>query len=152
MNTTKLSWEWNSFSELDRDKLYEILKFRQEIFVVEQKSWYLDADGLDQSSLHLMVTNEQNLIGYLRLTPPGAKYTEASIGRVSIHDERRGEGIGKKLLVMGIKKGKETYETGSFRISAQEYLISYYESHGFKVQGNPYDEDGIPHVEMLLDE
>ncbi len=152
MNTTKLSWEWNSFSELDRDKLYEILKFRQEIFVVEQKSWYLDADGLDQSSLHLMVTNEQNLIGYLRLTPPGAKYTEASIGRVSIHDERRGEGIGKKLLVMGLKKGKETYETGSFRISAQEYLISYYESHGFKVQGKPYDEDGIPHVEMLLDE
>ena len=63
MNTTNLSWEWNSFSELDRDKLYEILKFRQEIFVVEQKSWYLDADGLDQSSLHLMVTNEQNLIG-----------------------------------------------------------------------------------------
>tara|TARA_B100001029_G_scaffold87853_1_gene72018 strand:- start:2393 stop:2851 length:459 start_codon:yes stop_codon:yes gene_type:complete len=152
LNTTKLSWEWNSFSELDRDKLYEILKFRQEIFVVEQKSWYLDADGLDQSSLHLMVTNEQNLIGYLRLTPPGAKYTEASIGRVSIHDERRGEGIGKKLLVMGLKKGKETYGTGSFRISAQEYLISYYESHGFKVQGNPYDEDGIPHVEMLLDE
>tara|TARA_B100001778_G_C18556113_1_gene615442 strand:+ start:507 stop:965 length:459 start_codon:yes stop_codon:yes gene_type:complete len=152
LNTTKLSWEWNSFSELDRDKLYEILKFRQEIFVVEQKSWYLDADGLDQSSLHLMVTNEQNLIGYLRLTPPGAKYTEASIGRVSIHDERRGEGIGKKLLVMGLKKGKETYETGSFRISAQEYLISYYESHGFKVQGKPYDEDGIPHVEMLLDE
>tara|TARA_B100001540_G_scaffold310785_1_gene329097 strand:- start:563 stop:1021 length:459 start_codon:yes stop_codon:yes gene_type:complete len=152
LNTTKLSWEWNSFSELDRDKLYEILKFRQEIFVVEQKSWYLDADGLDQSSLHLMVTNEQNLIGYLRLTPPGAKYTEASIGRVSIHDKRRGEGIGKKLLVMGLKKGKETYETGSFRISAQEYLISYYESHGFKVQGKPYDEDGIPHVEMLLDE
>ena len=152
MNTTKLSWEWNSFSELDRDKLYEILKFRQEIFVVEQKSWYLDADGLDQSSLHLMVTNEQNLIGYLRLTPPGTKYTEASIGRVSIHDECRGEGIGKKLLVMGLKKGKETYETGSFRISAQEYLISYYESHGFKVQGKPYDEDGIPHVEMLLDE
>ena len=53
---------------------------------------------------------------------------------------------------MGLKKGKETYGTGSFRISAQEYLISYYESHGFKVQGNPYDEDGIPHVEMLLDE
>ncbi len=88
-----------------------------------------------------------------KTTPkPAAKYTEASIGRVSIHDERRGEGIGKKLLVMGIKKGKETYGTGSFRISAQEYLISYYESHGFKVQGNPYDEDGIPHVEMLLDE
>ncbi len=53
---------------------------------------------------------------------------------------------------MGIEKGKEVYSSGSFRISAQEYLISYYENHGFKAQGSPYDEDGIPHVEMLLDE
>ena len=152
MNTTKLSWEWNSFSELDRDKLYGILKFRQEIFVVEQKSWYLDADNVDQNSLHLLVTNKENLIGYLRLTPPGKKYIEASIGRVSIHSEYRGEGLGDQLLTMGIEKGKEVYRSGSFRISAQEYLISYYENHGFKVQGNLYDEDGIPHVEMLLDE
>ena len=53
---------------------------------------------------------------------------------------------------MGIEKGKEVYTSGLFRISAQEYLISYYEKHGFKVQGSPYNEDGIPHVEMLLNE
>ena len=152
LNNKNLSWEWKFFTDLHRDELYKVLRFRQEIFVVEQKSWYLDADGLDQNSLHLLVTNKENLIGYLRLTPPGKKYIEASIGRVSIHSDYRGEGLGDQLLTMGIEKGKEVYDSSSFRISAQEYLISYYENHGFKVQGNPYDEDGIPHVEMLLDE
>ena len=151
MNTENLSWEWKSFSELKRDELYDILRFRQEIFVVEQKSWYLDADGLDQSSLHLLVLDKGILIGYLRLTPPGKKYPETSIGRVSIDKGYRGEKLGDHLLIMGIEKGKEAYGSGSHRISAQEYLISYYEKHGFKVQGNPYDEDGIPHIEMLLD-
>ena len=151
MNTENLSWEWKSFSELKRDELYDILRFRQEIFVVEQKSWYLDADGLDQSSLHLLVLDKGILIGYLRLTPPGEKYPETSIGRVSIDKGYRGEKLGDHLLIMGIEKGKEAYGSGSYRISAQEYLISYYEKHGFKVQGNPYDEDGIPHIEMLLD-
>ncbi len=151
MNTENLSWEWKSFSELKRDELYDILRFRQEIFVVEQKSWYLDADGLDQSSLHLLVLDKGILIGYLRLTPPGKKYPETSIGRVSIDKGYRGEKLGDHLLIMGIEKGKEAYGSGSYRISAQEYLISYYEKHGFKVQGNLYDEDGIPHIEMLLD-
>jgi len=151
LNTENLSWEWKSFSDLKRDELYDILRFRQEIFVVEQKSWYLDADGLDQSSFHLLVSDKGNLIGYLRLTPPGEKYTEASIGRVSIHEGYRGDRLGDHLLNMGIEKGKKVYGSGSYRISAQEYLISFYEKHGFKVKGNPYDEDGISHIEMLLD-
>ena len=152
MKEDNFNWSWKSYDQLTKDEIYEILSFRQTIFVVEQQSWYLDADGLDQNSLHLLVTNKENLVGYLRLTPPGKKYIEASIGRVSIHSEYRGEGLGDQLLTMGIEKGKEVYDSVSFRISAQEYLISYYENHGFKVQGNPYDEDGIPHVEMLLDE
>jgi len=151
LNTENLSWEWKSYSDLKRDEIYDILRFRQEIFVVEQKSWYLDADGLDQCSLHLLVLDKGILIGYLRLTPPGEKYTEASIGRVSIDEGHRGKRLGDHLLNLGIEKGKEVYGSGSYRISAQEYLISYYENHGFKVQGNPYDEDGISHIEMLLD-
>ena len=94
LDTENLSWEWKSFIDLNSDELYEILKFRQEIFVVEQKSWYLDDDGLDQVSLHLLVRNKKNLIGYLRLTSPGKKYIETSIGRVSIHVKHRGEGLG----------------------------------------------------------
>ena len=152
MNTDTLSWDWKSFDELNKDELYEILKFRQEIFVVEQKSWYLDADNLDQCSLHLLVLNKRRLIGYLRLTPPEKKYKEPSIGRVSIRENHRGKKLGDDLLNKGIEKSKKVYESNSCRISAQEHLIAYYENHGFRVQGSPYDEDGIPHVEMFLDE
>ncbi len=152
MNTDALSWDWKSFDELNKDELYKVLKFRQEIFIVEQKSWYVDADNLDQFSLHLLVQNTQGLMGYLRLTPPGKKYKEASIGRVSIREDHRGKKLGDKLLSKGIEKSKQVYKSSSCRISAQEYLIAYYENHGFRVQGTPYDEDGIPHVEMLLDE
>ena len=152
MNTDALSWDWKSFDELNKDELYEILKFRQEIFIVEQKSWYVDADNLDQFSLHLLVQNRLGLMGYLRLTPPGKKYKEASIGRVSIREDHRGKKLGDKLLSQGIEKSKQVYKSSSCRISAQEHLIAYYENHGFRVQGTPYDEDGIPHVEMLLDE
>ena len=152
MNTDALSWDWKSFDELNKDELYEILKFRQEIFIVEQKSWYIDADNLDQFSLHLLVQNTLGLMGYLRLTPPGKKYKEASIGRVSIREDHRGKKLGDKLLSKGIEKSKQIYKSSSCRISAQEHLIAYYENHGFRVQGTPYDEDGIPHIEMLLDE
>ena len=152
MNTDALSWDWKSFDELNKDELYKVLKFRQEIFIVEQKSWYVDADNLDQFSLHLLVQNTQGLMGYLRLTPPGKKYKEASIGRVSIREDHRGKKLGDKLLSKGIEKSKQAYKSSSCRISAQEYLIAYYENHGFRVQGTPYDEDGIPHIEMLLDE
>tara|TARA_B100000965_G_C19342286_1_gene647972 strand:+ start:313 stop:771 length:459 start_codon:yes stop_codon:yes gene_type:complete len=152
LNTDALSWDWKSFDELNKDELYEILKFRQEIFIVEQKSWYVDADNLDQFSLHLLVQNTLGLMGYLRLTPPGKKYKEASIGRVSIREDHRGKKLGDKLLSQGIEKSKQVYKSSSCRISAQEHLIAYYENHGFRVQGTPYDEDGIPHIEMLLDE
>ena len=152
MNTDALSWDWKSFDELNKDELYEILKFRQEIFIVEQKSWYIDADNLDQFSLHLLVQNTLGLMGYLRLTPPGKKYKEASIGRVSIREDHRGKKLGDKLLSKGIEKSKQVYKSSPCRISAQEHLIAYYENHGFRVQGTPYDEDGIPHIEMLLDE
>ena len=152
MNTDALSWDWKSFDDLNKDELYEILKFRQEIFIVEQKSWYVDADNLDQFSLHLLVQNTLGLMGYLRLTPPGKKYKEASIGRVSIREDHRGKKLGDKLLSKGIEKSKQVYKSSSCRISAQEHLIAYYENHGFRVQGTPYDEDGIPHIEMLLDE
>ena len=152
MNTDALSWDWKSFDELNKDELYEVLKFRQEIFIVEQKSWYVDADNLDQFSLHLLVQNKLGLMGYLRLTPPGKKYREPSIGRVAIREDHRGKKLGDKLLSKGIEKSKQVYKSSSCRISAQEYLIAYYENHGFRVQGPPYDEDGIPHVEMLLDE
>lgn len=149
LNKSALNWSWRSFDQLSKSELYEILSFRQSIFVVEQKSWYQDADGLDEESEHLLVTRGNRLVAYLRLLPAGKRYETPSIGRISVHKDMRRDNIGSDLIVEGLKKCKEIYSSNSTTISAQEYLINFYEGHGFEVIGDVYDEDGIPHVEMI---
>ena len=140
---------WKSFDELSKLELYEVLSFRQSIFVVEQKSWYQDADGLDKISEHLLLKKDEQLVGYLRLTPPGIKYKTPSIGRIAVIENLRGLSIGSRLVDEGLKRSLENYMTDKSTISAQEYLIKFYEGHGFKVSGDVYDEDGIPHIQMI---
>ena len=149
LKTEELNWSWKSFGELNTSELYEVLSFRQSIFVVEQESWYQDADGLDECGEHLLVKDKNKLIGYLRLIPPGMKYDSPSIGRIAISKEYRRNSIGSKIVEEGLRKSATIYSSNSSTISAQEYLISFYEDHGFKTQGEVYDEDGIPHVKMV---
>jgi len=149
LNIQNLQWSWKSFEQITKEELYEILSFRQSIFVVEQKSWYQDADGLDNISLHLLLKDNTFLVGYLRLIPPGKKYDTPSIGRIAIKENLRGNAIGSELVKRGIKKSSETYLTDSVTISAQNYLTKFYQNHGFTIQGEVYDEDGIPHVKMV---
>ena len=151
MNIQNLQWSWKSFEQITKEELYEVLSFRQSIFVVEQKSWYQDADGLDNISLHLLLKDNNFLVGYLRLIPPGKKYDTPSIGRIAIKENLRGNAIGSELVKRGIKKSSETYLTDSVTISAQNYLTKFYQNHGFTIQGEVYDEDGIPHVKMVKD-
>ena len=151
MNIQNLQWSWKSFEQITKEELYEVLSFRQSIFVVEQKSWYQDADGLDNISLHLILKDNNFLVGYLRLIPPGKKYDTPSIGRIAIKENLRGNAIGSELVKRGIKKSSETYLTDSVTISAQNYLTKFYQNHGFTIQGEVYDEDGIPHVKMIKD-
>ena len=148
LSKLNLSWSWKTFDQLSKEELYELLSLRQSIFVVEQKSWYLDADGLDNCSLHLLIKLNDVLLGYLRLLPPNIKYDTPSIGRIAISENYRGNKIGSRLVKEGIQKSLETFSTHSLTISAQEYLIKFYEDHGFKVFGEVYDEDGIPHIRM----
>ena len=152
LSKLNLSWSWKTFNQLSKEELYELLSLRQSIFVVEQKSWYLDADGLDNCSLHLLIKLNDVLLGYLRLLPPKIKYDTPSIGRIAILENYRGNKIGSRLVKEGIQKSLETFSTHSLTISAQEYLIKFYEDHGFKVFGEVYDEDGIPHIQMVKDE
>ncbi|URQ67787.1 GNAT family N-acetyltransferase [SAR86 cluster bacterium] len=151
MNSENLDLQsfWKSFDELSKLELYEVLSFRQSIFVVEQKSWYQDADGLDEISDHLLLKKDEHLVGYLRLTPPGIKYKTPSIGRIALIESLRGLNIGSRLVDEGLKRSSENYMTDKSTISAQEYLIKFYEGHGFKVNGEVYDEDGIPHIQMI---
>lgn len=123
---------------------------RQSVFVVEQDCPYLDADGLDPKCWHLLgLSPTDQILAYLRVIPPGLRYEEASIGRVITTAAGRGQGFGRALMEQGISHLRSLYPNASIRISAQQYLEAFYTSLGFRSVSEPYEEDGIPHVEML---
>lgn len=148
-----LHWKWKRFSELTLEELYSVLALRQQVFVVEQKSIYQDADGYDRGSHHLLGQQsgpgEPTLAAYLRVLPPGLKYSEASLGRVVTAPDARRHGYGKVLVEQGLAFIDANYPGVSVRIGAQHYLQRFYEGFGFKRSSDVYDEDGIPHIDML---
>ena len=144
--------QWKAFKDLSILDLYEIMSFRQNIFSVEQETWYKDADGLDLNSLHLLGKNEdKSLIAYLRLVEPKSKFLEPSLGRVSVEEKFRGNGLGRKLIKEGIRKSLIIYPNLGLRISAQLYLEKFYNQEGFRRVGNTYEEDRITHIKMVLE-
>ena len=147
----ELNWVYKSFEELTTNELYTILALRSEVFIVEQNCVYQDVDGKDKKSFHLMAWNGNELIAYTRIVPPGISFSEASIGRVITSARYRGLGIGVTLLEKSIHHTLESYQTHQIRIGAQLYLQKFYEGFGFIAQGEEFLEDGIPHIEMLLE-
>jgi len=139
------------FNDLTPAELYEIMALRQEVFVVEQNCAYLDADGKDQQSWHLMCKNDTGkLVAYTRLLPKGLAYPEyPSIGRVVNSPSVRGTGIGRSLMHKSIALCIHLFGNESIKIGAQRYLLQFYESLGFQSTGEEYLEDGIPHVKMI---
>lgn len=147
-----LSWQWSHFDELSSRELYQILRLRQTVFVVEQDCVYQDCDNADQLSWHLIGREEPNtedLCAYLRVVPAGVKYTEISIGRVVTSPAVRHQGYGKSLINEGLKQVQQQWPNAAIRISAQAHLQHFYSASGFQAVSAPYDEDGIDHVEML---
>ena len=148
-----ISWQWATFKELSRDNLFEILKVRQSVFVVEQHCVYQDADNLDPKAFHLLGWNgdksRSDLVAYARVVLPGEKFIEPSIGRLLTVKSVRGTGLGKKLTSEAISRTIREFPNASIRISAQKYLEDFYFQFGFNTVSEPYDEDGIPHIEML---
>ena len=146
-------WQWLSFKELDVDALYALLARRQQIFVLEQHCLYPDIDALDQHAYHLLgwqvVDGVRTLVAYLRCVAPGVKYPEPSLGRVLTVHAARGRGLGKALLEQGIRHAEQQFPGQRIRISAQQHLERFYRGFGFHATSAPYEEDGIPHVEML---
>lgn len=141
------------YKDLTRDELYEILQFRQEVFVVEQDCPYLDADGeKDWVSWHLWLTDPGGrMIAYCRILPEGASYTGyVAIGRVISRMDQRGTGAGRQVMQEALHWISETWPGIPVKISAQCYLDQFYQSLGFVSTGEEYLEDGIPHQAMLL--
>lgn len=139
--------EFNNLSPAD---VYNILKLRQDIFIIEQNCIYDDIDQIDLISEHLMFYDGKTLAAYTRIVPAGAKFDEISIGRIVIHPKYRGEGLGKEIInkSLGILRKREIK---CVKIEAQTYLKNFYESFGFNKISDNYDVDGIPHIEMKTD-
>jgi ElaA protein len=144
-----LSHRIKSFANLDVEELYELLRLRSVVFVVEQNCVFLDQDGKDKQSQHVLLYAGNKLAAYCRVVPPGMSYNEVSIGRVVTCPEFRGTGLGKKVMELGIQAVERFFGASDIRIGAQTYALPFYESLGFVAEGDTYDEDGIEHVEML---
>ena len=144
-----IHWKIKSFAELSVPELYEILKIRQEVFIVEQTCDYLDADGYDDKAIHLWAENNGEILAYCRLFNAGIKYEEASIGRVLTNANYRNLSLGKTLMKFALLTIQARFRAVDVRISAQDYLLKFYSEFGFQDTGKKYLEDDIPHTEML---
>lgn len=144
-----MRWEFKSFSDLNIHELYAILALRSEVFVVEQDCVYQDADGLDQAAYHLCVWDGAHLAAYLRVLPANTRFRDVSIGRIIVQSKYRGRALGKQIIEKALASINERFGTVPVQISAQCYLANFYAGIGFTVIGEAYDEDGIPHINMV---
>lgn len=145
-----MNWKLKSFNELSTHELYRILQVRTQVFVVEQHCPYLEVDGKDLHSYHLYKEENGEVVAYSRLLPAGVSYKEASIGRVLVKDEYRGKGLASELVKRGLDFIHDELGERTVKIQAQEYLREFYGSYGFKAITETYLDDGIPHIDMIL--
>ena len=137
------------FEALTAPEMYDMLRLRSEVFVVEQNCVFLDMDNKDQKCQHLLLYKDGVLVATARLVPPGLSYPDAmSVGRIVTSMAVRGTGVGKTLVDMAIQDCYRLFGKGPIKIGAQLYAKKFYESFGFAQSGEVYDEDGIDHIEM----
>ena len=144
----KIQWKIKTFETLSVNELYDILRLRSEIFVVEQNCVYLDLDGKDKQALHLFGEFEGKIVAYSRLFKPGISFDNASIGRVVVDANYRDRKWGHDLMREAIAQVQSHFGESKITIGAQLYLKKFYESHGFVQTSEMYLEDDIPHIEM----
>ncbi|MBX2848131.1 MAG: GNAT family N-acetyltransferase [Acidiferrobacterales bacterium] len=142
-----LTWQWQRFEELTVVELHDLLRLRQAVFVVEQNCVYADIDELDKTAWHLLARHENSLCAYARVIPPNQN--QVSIGRVLTSSKLRGQGVGKQVMQQSLDFIALNYPNNAIKISAQAHLERFYSEFGFVKTSDPYDEDGILHVDML---
>ncbi len=138
-----------SFEELTKAELYQLLQLRNEVFVLEQQCAYQDLDGMDDKAVHVMGFEDQEMVAYTRIFPPGVYDDYARIGRVVVRNTYRNKGMGIEIMQATMDAVKSNYQTTAMSLSAQTYLVKFYRDMGFSETGNEYLEDGIPHVLMV---
>jgi ElaA protein len=142
-------WRFARLDELTAREVHDILQARSAVFVVEQACVFQDMDGADPESWHLFARLGGQVAAYCRLVPPGVKFAEPSIGRVITVGAARGTGAGRALLAEALARSRALWPRAAIRIGAQLHLERFYGRFGFVKASEPYDEDGIAHIEML---
>ena len=140
-----------TFSELDTEDLYQILRIRSEVFVVEQDCVYQDIDNKDQNAIHLYYIENNQIVAYTRIFKAGDYYENPCIGRVVVSKKNRGNDLGKKIMIDSMEYIKQNIKGEKIELSAQKYLDKFYKDLGFYKIGEDYLEDGIPHQRMIFD-
>jgi ElaA protein len=144
------AWQVKYYPELTTNEFHDIIALRLKAFVVEQNCAYLELDGKDKKSYHVICRDGfGDVVATARILPPGLSYDEVAIGRVVIDESIRGKGIGHELMEQSMQYAEEEFGKVPIRISAQKHLETYYNKHQFFNTGKEYLEDNIPHVEML---
>lgn len=142
------SFQIKKFEDLTNAELYSIIQLREKVFVVEQECVYLDADGKDEKSWHLLFYNDETICAYLRILPANISFKTPSIGRVVVDENYRNKGYGVEIMKIAIDFLNKKFNAG-ITIGAQVYLNKFYQDLGFKNIGEEYLEDGIPHIDMF---
>ncbi|HYG86207.1 MAG TPA: GNAT family N-acetyltransferase [Azospirillum sp.] len=145
-----LDVRWLRFDAFTPDELYAVLALRQRVFVIEQASLFLDVDGRDPQADHLLLrrVGEPAILGYLRVFGPALGCDTASLGRVVVAETARGRGLGAVLVAEALRFLDRHHARADVAISAQAHLQRFYAGFGFVTVGEPYDDAGIPHVDM----
>ena len=136
------------FNDLTTFEIYDILALRTEIFIVEQDCIYADCDGKDKNAYHLFVNEGRDIIAYCRILDKGVNFDEVSLGRFAVRADQRFNGMGKKMLAEVMDFIKNELKAPCVKLSAQKYIMELYASYGFKSISEPYDDDGILHIDM----
>lgn len=146
-----MNYSFYTFEQLDLQQLYAILRLRQNVFVLEQRSFYDDIDNLDQQAHHLCVfSDSQQLIAYSRLRVVGKGLTTGKIERVVVDTHSRGQKLAAKMMDKTLNFFRQQEQINQVQLSAQVDVVGFYEKWGFKIKGDSYDDGGIDHVDMFL--
>jgi ElaA protein len=141
--------EWLAFADFSAPLLYEVLRFRQAIFVVEQRCAYPDLDGLDVRAEHLLLWSGDALAGCLRLIPVPEE-PRLAIGRVAVAEPMRRRGLARRLMAEALARCRRDHRNCAVTLTGQTYLVPFYESLGFVTTSAPFDDYGLEHVHMSL--
>jgi ElaA protein len=146
---TNLRFKWSRLEQLRSLELFEIIKARESVFVVEQQCPYQETDDMDPHSWHLSALLDNQLAAYVRVIDPGLKYEQPSISRVLTVKQYRKMKVGRRLMNEAVEFTEKAFPRMGIQIGAQVYLRDFYASLGFEAASAPYDEDGIPHLDMV---